>query len=87
VAVVVGWAIIALSGVALLVTVFGLRARLSPTEVDAATGIAGGVLAIGGLLTLHDVEAGSWVVAPAGVAALAVFHVRALFAGAGPFRT
>ncbi len=84
---VAGWTIVAASTVLTLLTVFGLRRRLALPAVDGLIAIGGAGLGIGGLLIVHDVEPGSWIVGPAAIAVLAVVHVRALFAGSGPFRT
>jgi hypothetical protein len=84
---VAGWTIVAASTASLLVTVLGLRTRLAPPMVDAAVAAGGAGLGIGGLILVRDVEPGSWIVGPLAVALFAVVHVRALFAGSGPFRT
>ncbi len=49
--------------------------------------LAGAGLGIGGLLLLDDVGTASWIAAPLVLAIVAPLHVRALFAGDGPFRT
>ena len=49
--------------------------------------LAGAGIGAGGLLMFDDVSLGSWIAAPALVALIALLHVRALFAGEGPFRT
>jgi len=70
-----------------LLAAFPLRTRLHPRIVDLLLAISGAGVAVGGLLFLEDVGAASWVFAPVFLAVGAVAHVRALFAGAGPFRT
>ena len=84
---VVGLAVIAASAVLLIATAFVVRRRIATAAVDALLGGAGAGLAVGGLLLVDDVEAASWIVAPVALAALTVVHVRAMFAGSGPFRT
>ncbi len=53
--------------------------RCSPSKVAG--------LAVGGLLLVDDVGTGSWIAGPAALALMTPLHVRALFAGEGPFRT
>jgi hypothetical protein len=84
---VVGWAVIAASAILLIATAFAVRTRIPAAAVDALLAAAGAGLAVGGLLTVDDVETGSWIVAPIALAALTVVHARAMFAGSGPFRT
>jgi hypothetical protein len=48
---------------------------------------AGAGVAWGALLLQADVDAASWVLAPAAGAILGVVHARTLFAAGGPFRT
>jgi hypothetical protein len=55
--------------------------------VDVVIGLAGAGVAVGGLLFLDEAGVASWIVAPVFLAIAAIVHVRALFAGAGPFRT
>jgi hypothetical protein len=74
-------------GVAILVTAGPLRTRLPRPVVDVLLALEGAALAAGGLLLLDDVGTWSWVVGPAALAVLTPLHVRALFAGEGPFRT
>jgi hypothetical protein len=64
-----------------------LRKRLPGYWVDALMALAGAGIGAGGLLMFDDVSSGSWIAAPALVALIALLHVRALFAGEGPFRT
>lgn len=64
-----------------------LRTRLARPAVDALMAIAGGGIGVAGLLMLDDVRTASWITAPAVLALIAPLHVRALFAGDGPFRT
>lgn len=63
------------------------RQRYANGVVDALLGVEGAALGIGGLLLVDDVGVGSWVLTPLALAVLAPVHVRALFAGDGPFRT
>jgi hypothetical protein len=81
------WAILAASAALLLVASLVLRTRLRPIVVDVVVGLAGAGVAVGGLLFLDEVGVASWIVAPVFLAIAAIVHVRALFAGAGPFRT
>ena len=80
-------AILGASVVLLLVSSLALRTRLRPIAVDVLVGLAGAGVGVGGLLFLDEVGVASWIVAPAFLAIAAIVHVRALFAGAGPFRT
>jgi hypothetical protein len=84
---VVGWAVIAASAALLLATAFVVRTRIATAAFDGLLAAAGAGLAVGGLLLVDDVETGSWIVAPVALAVLTVVHVRAMFAGSGPFRT
>jgi hypothetical protein len=84
---VVGWAVIAASAALLLATAFVVRTRIATAAVDGLLAAAGAGLAVGGLLLVDHVETGSWIVAPISLAVLTVVHVRAMFAGSGPFRT
>jgi hypothetical protein len=81
------WAILGASVALLLVASFALRTRLPPIVVDVLVGLAGAGIGMGGLLFLDEVGVASWIVAPVFLALAAIVHVRALFAGAGPFRT
>jgi hypothetical protein len=65
----------------------GLRTRLPQPATDLLMALAGAGIGIGGLMTLDGVGTASWIVAPAILAVIAPLHVRALFAGEGPFRT
>jgi hypothetical protein len=76
-----------IAGALALVTGGRLRTRLPQPAADALMALAGAGLGVGGLLMLHDVSAASWIAAPAALALVASVHVRALFAGEGPFRT
>lgn len=82
-----GLALLAICAVAIVATAGPLRTRLPDRLVDAALALEGAGLALGGLLLLDDVGTGSWIVGPAALAILTPLHVRALFAGEGPFRT
>jgi hypothetical protein len=80
-------AILGASVALLLVASLALRTRLRPIVVDVLVGLAGAGVGVGGLLFLDEVGVASWIVASAFLAIAAIVHVRALFAGAGPFRT
>ncbi|MEO8424308.1 MAG: hypothetical protein ABI595_10440 [Actinomycetota bacterium] len=82
-----GVAIIAVASVLAVATGLRLRTLLPVPAIDAMMALAGAGLGVGGLMTLDDVGAASWIVAPAVLAAIALLHVRALFAREGPFRT
>jgi hypothetical protein len=81
------WAVLVAASVLFLAAAFPLRTRLHPRVVDALLAISGAGVGIGGLLFLDDVGIGSWVFTPVFLGMAAIAHVRALFAGAGPFRT
>jgi hypothetical protein len=74
-------------GIAILATASAVRTRAPRRVVDGLLALEGAGLAAGGLLLLDDVETGSWILAPVALAILVPLHVRALFAGEGPFRT
>jgi hypothetical protein len=82
-----GLAVLATCAFAILLTTFVLRTRLPTRVVDVLLAVEGAGLAAGGLMLLDDVGTGSWVLAPVALAILVPLHVRALFAGEGPFRT
>ena len=82
-----GWAVLAASTLLLLAAAFPVRTRLPDRVVDVLLAIAGAGIGVGGLLFLEDVGVASWIFAPVFLAVGAIAHVRALFAGAGPFRT
>ena len=84
---VAAWITLVGSAVLVLVTAFVLRARLAPRSSDALLALGGAGVGIGGLLFFDDVSVATWVIAPLFLAVGAVVHARALFAGAGPFRT
>jgi hypothetical protein len=75
------------SAIVMLVVAGPARRRLPRIAVDGVSALAGAGLGVGGLLLLDDVGAASWIVGPLVLAVMAPLHVRALFAGAGPFRT
>lgn len=75
------------SALLLVAAAFPLRTRLHDRIVDVLLAFGGAGIGVGGLLFLEDVGVASWLVAPAFLAVGAIAHVRALFAGAGPFRT
>jgi hypothetical protein len=75
-------------GSALALLVGGwLRTKLPQAGVDALMALAGALIAVGGLLMLHDVNTASWIAGPLMLAVIAPLNVRALFARGGPFRT
>jgi hypothetical protein len=82
-----GIALLFVSAVAVVATAWVLRRRGPSRLVDVALALEGAGLALGGLLLLEDVGTGSWIVGPVALAILTPLHVRALFAGEGPFRT
>jgi hypothetical protein len=82
-----GIAIDVVAGALALVTGGRLRTLLPQPAVHALMALAGAGLGVGGLLMLHQVSAASWIAAPVVLASVAPLHVRALFAGEGPFRT
>jgi hypothetical protein len=81
------WITLAVGVGLLLVASFPLRTRVDRPVLDGLLVLAGAGIGVGGLLFLENVGLASWIATPVvlGVATLA--HVRALFAGAGPFRT
>jgi hypothetical protein len=81
------WTVLTVSAVLVLCASFPLRTRIPPLALDGLLGLGGAGAAVGGLLFLQDVGLASWIVAPLALAVAAIAHVRALFAGAGPFRT
>jgi hypothetical protein len=82
-----GWTLLTASAVLLVLAAVPLRTRLHPRVVDALLGLSGAGIALGGLCFVKDVGAWSWVFAAVVLGIGAIVHVRALFAGAGPFRT
>jgi hypothetical protein len=85
----VTWAYVVLgaSGVAFVAGLVGLRSGRSTRAWSVVLAAAGAGIASGGLLLQEAVDAASWIVAPAGGAAISVVHGRILFAAGGPFRT
>jgi hypothetical protein len=81
------WTVLVASSVLFVLTAFPLRTRLPAPAVDTLLAISGAGVGVGGLLFLDDVGVASWIFAPVVLAIGAIAHVRALFAGAGPFRT
>ena len=75
------------SSAALVVSALWVRLRAPLPVVDALVAVSAAGVGIGGLMLLDDVAAISWVAAPCALATASVLHVRALFAGSGPFRT
>lgn len=82
-----GIALIVVAAAIGAVTAIVLRTRLPAIVVDALVGACGAAAGVGGLLLLRDVGIAAWILTPAFLAAVAVAHVRALFAGSGPLRT
>ena len=82
-----GSAILFTASALALVTAGWLRARLPRLAIDATMALAGAGIGVGGLLFLHDVGLSSWIAGPLLLGVIALLHVRALFAGEGPFRT
>jgi hypothetical protein len=82
-----GVAVIVASTALLVVTAAWVRLRAAAPVVDALVAMSAAGVAVGGLMLLDDVGTSSWIAAPAVLAMAAVLHVRALFAGSGPFRT
>lgn len=80
-----GAVVIAAASLVLVATVISGRGRLPTLAVDGlVAAFAGGDA--GGLRLLDDVGLASWIVAPTVLGISAALHVRALFAGDGPFR-
>jgi len=82
-----GWTLVAVGLASLAVTWLSLQHRVSQVRADVLTAAAATVATCGGLSILTDVSAASWVVGPCLAAVGAIVHRRALFRGAGPFRT
>lgn len=82
-----GWTTIGASALFLVAAWFPLRRMLSGWLADLLTAACGAGVGVGGLLLLHDVGLASWIVAPVLTGLGAFGHRRALFSGAGPFRT
>jgi hypothetical protein len=82
-----GWAVLVVSALLLVSAALPLRTRLHDRVVDLLLALGGAGIGVGGLLFLEDVGVASWLFAPAFLAVGAIAHVRALFGGAGPFRT
>jgi len=71
----------------LALTWLSLQHKVSQVTADLMTATAAIVATVGGLLVLPDVSAASWVLGPCSAVLGGVVHRRALFRGAGPFRT
>jgi hypothetical protein len=82
-----GVALIAASTIVLLISATWVRRRAAALVADVSVAISAAGIALGGLMLLDDVSTNAWIVAPSALGVAAVLHVRALFAGAGPFRT
>jgi hypothetical protein len=81
------WTTLLASAALLLWTVLVVRPGSSQRAVDVLLGLGAAGVAIGGLLLQQDVGLFSWLITPVLLAALAIAHVRVLFAGTGPMRT
>ena len=81
------WTTLVASVALVLWTTFELRTALPDRLCTVLLAVGGAGLGFAGLLFVHDVDAPSWVVAPAALAVLVPAHVRVLFAGEGPLRT
>ncbi len=62
------------------------RSVVPPLVMDAIIAVLGAGMGIGALLFQDDIATRAWVLVPIGGAALAVWHMRALFAKTGPLR-
>jgi hypothetical protein len=82
-----GVGVIAASTGAYMAGLLGIRAGRSVGAWSVVSAAAGAGVAGGALLLQADVDAASWVRAPAAGAILGVVHARTLFAAGGPFRT
>jgi hypothetical protein len=82
-----GALVVAGFGVAALIVVFAFRRRLPRPAVDVLIAACGAGLGFGALKFQADVSDVAWILTPLVGAAAAVWHVRALFGGAGPLRT
>ena len=81
-----GAVVIAAASLVLVATVISGRGRLPTLAVDGLVAASAAGIAAGGLRLLDDVGLASWIVAPTVLGISAALHVRALFAGDGPFR-
>lgn len=83
----VGAAVLIAASALGLVTAVRLRTRLPRPVADGLMSLVGAGIGVGGLSFLPDASVASWVVGTAALAMIAPLHMRALFAGGGPFRT
>ena len=82
-----GWTLVVASLAFLAVAWLSLQHKVSQVAADLMTAVAAVGATCGGLLVLRDVSAASWVIGPLLAVVGGVVHRRALFRGAGPFRT
>jgi hypothetical protein len=77
-----------LIGLGLVSAALELRARtvIPPLAMDAVVAVLGAGMGIGALLFQDHISTRAWILVPIGGAALAVWHMRALFAKSGPLR-
>jgi len=78
--------VLVVAGVAFVAVVIVVRPRAPAAVTDVAVAICGAALGAGALGVQHGVAPVEWAVTVPVAALLGVFHVRALFAGAGPLR-
>ncbi len=74
-------------GMGVVVAAVLRRDRLHPRVRDGLYVFGGGALGLGALVVQSDVSTAEWVLTPLVMGSLALLHLRALFAGSGPFRT
>jgi hypothetical protein len=82
-----GVAVIVASTLVLVAAAVKVRPHAWAPVADGLVALSAAGVAVGGLMLLDEVATSSWITAPAVLAVAAVLHVRALFAGSGPFRT
>lgn len=82
-----GIVITVVASVALLAIVRWALPNAPRTVTDLLLAVAGAAVGLGGLLLQDDVGPAAWILTPVAIAAIAVLHVRVLFAGSGPLRT
>ena len=82
-----GVAVIVASTLVLVAAAVKVRPHVRAPVADGLVALSAAGVAVGGLMLLDEVANSSWITAPAVLAVAAVLHVRALFAGSGPFRT
>ena len=82
-----GWTMVVASLAFLALVWLSLQHKVSQVAADGMTVVAALGATCGGLLILDDVSTVSWVIGLLVAAVGGVVHRRALFRGAGPFRT